>query len=293
VSRLFDRRWRVAIDTIEFTELDIEFTVEKHLKAEPNTCTLVIYNLNEEHQSHLESLGFGGKAGSGNKKAFGVQSKKAVTGIPCRIEAGYKELGSQLIWLGDLRTVQTTFDGVDFTTTLTSGDGEKGWQNARIHVPFGPKTPTETALRAIVRALGVGEGNIGKFAHKLKMAGSAVYPAGKTLAGSAQRALMDFARSADLEISIQDSNIQILDRGQALAGEAILLDSEHGLLGSPTVDADGILTADAEMIPDVRCGRIVQMNAKRVKGAYKIAEVTYTGQSAGDDWGVQIRGPRY
>jgi hypothetical protein len=279
VSRLFDRRWRVTIDTIELDALDIAFRVEKHLKPEPNTCDLTIYNLNKDHQAQLENLR--------------PKGKKATTGIPCRIEAGYVDPGPQLIWLGDLRTVETTKDGPDWVTHLTSGDGEKGWQNARIHVAFGPKTDITTALRAMARALGVDEGNIGKVAHRLKMAGSAIFPAGKVYAGAAQRAVMDFARSADLDISIQDNALQVLDRGKALAGEAILISTDTGLIGSPTVDNEGIITLQAAMIPDVQCGRVVQVEAVRIKGAYKIAEAVWTGDSRGDDWGIEIRGPRY
>lgn len=279
MSRLFDRRWRFAVDTIESDVLDIDFRVEKHAKPEPNTCELVVYNLSRDHQAQLEELR--------------PKTKQAVTGIPCRIEAGYAETGPHLIWLGDLRTVETVWQSPDWVTTLTSGDGEKGWQNAKLHVSWGPKTPIETALRAMARALGVGEGNLSKVVSRLKMAGSSTFPAGKTIAGPVQRAILDFARSAQLDISIQDNAIQIVDMGKALDGEAILLNRATGLIGSPTVDSDGVITAEMMMIPDVQVNRLVTLETERIKGTYKIAEAEWVGQSRGNDWGITARGPRY
>jgi hypothetical protein len=279
VSRLFDRRWRVTIDTIETTTLDCDFTVEKSAKPEPNTCDLTIYNLTREHQAELEELR--------------PKDKRATTGIPCRIEAGYVDPGPQLIWLGDLRTIETTRQGPDWVTHATSGDGERGWQNGRIHVAYGPKTPLETALRAIARELGVAPGNLSKIAQKLKIAGTAMFPSGKVFSGSASRALVDFARSADLEVSIQDGALQFIDRGKALAGESLRLSSETGLIGSPTVDNEGVMTCEVLMIPGVRVGSVVVLDAARVKGAYKVEQATWSGSTSGDEWGITLKGKRY
>ncbi len=218
---LFDRRIDVTVDTIQITGLDVSFKVEKTLKAEPNTCECSIFNLNEQHRAQLEELK--------------PTSKQATQGIPCRIEGGYKDQTS-LLWLGDLRDVVTERDGADWVTLLTSGDGEKAWKHAELHVSFGPKTALVTALRAIARSLGVAEGNLSKVVAKLQSAGKAIFPAGATFSGPASRELNDFARSAGLEVSIQDGALQFLDRGQALAGKAIELNEERGLIGSPSVD---------------------------------------------------------
>lgn len=279
MSRLFDRRWRVTIGTIEFTTLDCDFQVTKTIKPEPNTCDLTVYNLNREHQAELEELR--------------PRDKQATTGIPCRIEAGYADPGPQLIWLGDLRTIETVREGPDWVTRATSGDGERGWQNGRIHVSYGPKTPIETALRAIARELGVAPGNLSRVVQKLKIAGASMFPAGKVFSGSASRALMDFARSADLEVSIQDGALQFVDRGKALAGKSLRLASETGLVGSPTVDNEGVMTCNVLMIPDVRVGAVVVLDAARVKGAYRIEQAKWTGSTSGDEWGIELKGTRF
>lgn len=279
MATLFRRAWKVTVDTIEFTGLDVAFKVEKTLKLTPNTCELHIWNLTEDHRAQLEQL-------------RPRDGQKATRGIPCRIEAGYQDAMS-LIWLGDLRTAVTTREGPDWVTRLTSGDGEKALKHARISVSYGPKTPLDTALRAMARALGVGEGNLSKVVAKLKQAGVAEWPTGKVLSGPVARHLHDFAQSADLEISIQDGALQFVDRGQALQGTALRLAEETGLIDSPSVDNEGVLHAKMLMIPDVRPGGLVTVEAARVKGSYRITKATWLGDSAGVDWCIEIEAERY
>lgn len=279
MNRLFDRRVTVTVDTIEFTDLDCAFRVEKTIKSQPNTCELSIWNLTEEHQAQLEQL---------SPKSKGP----ATTGIPCKIDAGYSD-GTSLIWLGDLRTVDTVREGPDWITHLSSGDGARAWKNAKLHVPYGPKTGLETVLRAMVRALGIGEGNLSKVVANLKQAGSAIYPSGTVISGPVSRELRAFAASADLEVSIQDGALQFIDRGKALAGTALLLNDDTGLLDSPTVDNEGVLTAKTLMIPDVRCGGLVTIDAARIKGTYRIEKATWSGDTASIDWDIEINAKRY
>lgn len=278
MTRLFERRVIVTVDTIQFENLDCSFRVKKTLKPQPNTCELTIYNLSEEHIAQLENLR--------------PKEKQATKGIGCRIEAGYKDATSQ-IWLGDLRTVLTTREGSDWVTRLESGDGEKAWKNARLHVSYGPGTALETALRAMVRELRLGEGNLSKIVSKLKQNGSAFFPAGKTFSGAVSRQLTAFARSADLEVSIQDGALQFLDRGKALATQAVRLAPETGLIGSPTVDNEGVLEAKCLMIPEMRCGGLVTIDARRVKGTYRIEEAEWAGDTDADEWSIVVRGKRY
>lgn len=275
---LFDRRWKVTIDTIQFSDLDCSFKVEKTLKPAPNNCELTVYNLTAEHRAQLAQLS--------------ATSKNATAGIACKIEAGYAGATS-LIWLGDLRTAQTSREGSDWVTKVSSGDGEKGAAHARIQISYGPKTAIDVALRAMAKAMGVGEGNLAKVVSKLKIAGAAVFPTGITISGPVYRQLQNFAQSADLTLSIQDGALQFQDIGKALAGSAIKLNSGTGLLDGPTVDNEGVLTAKTRMIAGMRVGCVVVLDALEVKGNYLVEKLTCDGQTDGDDWGWTVAGKRY
>jgi hypothetical protein len=235
--------------------------------------------LNEDQRSALEELR--------------PKSKKATGGIPCKIVAGYKDHTS-LIWLGDLRSINSERDGPDWVTKLESGDGEKAHKNARINVSYGAKTPIDTALRAMVRALGVGEGNLAKVAAQLKLGGAGkLFSHGVVVSGNVAVKITDFARSADLEWSIQDGTIQFLNRGKALSTKAIVVSADTGMIGSPTVDNDGVLSVKLLMIPDIRPGTLLVVKAERIKGNYRIEKATWSGDTFGSDWYVECEAKRY
>lgn len=276
MARLFGREVSITVDTIRFTELDAAFRITKTAKPEPNTCELTIWNLTREHQAQLEAIAPKGSA-------------PATKGVACEITAGYKGATS-LIWRGDLRTVQTVTDGPDAITSLSSGDGEKAWKHARLHVSYGPKTPIDTALRAIARALGVGEGNLSKVVSRLKVGGSAIWPTGKVISGAASRDLIELARSADLEVSIQDGALQFVDRGAALQETALRISPETGLIGSPTVDNEGIMSCRILMDTALRVAGPIVLDADRLKGNYRVIQADWIGDTSADDWFIDILG---
>lgn len=293
---LFKKTWSVTVDTIKTTDLDVEFKIVKSLKAKPNTCELKIYNLTPDMRASLEELTAKTKpisitSGKGTKKRRAAARKQVTKGIPCKIEAGY-DGDNSLLWLGDLRTAHSERSGTDWVTTLESGDGEKAWQNARVHVSYGPMTPVDTALRAIVKTLGLGEGNIVKAAGSLKIAGK-MFTQGTVFSGPTSRLLTDFCRSADLEWSIQDGAIQILDRGKALASSAVLVSEDTGMIDSPSVDIDGVVKVKMLMTPDIRPGRLIVIDSEQVTGGHKIEKITWHGASDGNDWEIEIEAIRY
>jgi len=275
---LYDRLASVTIDTLQLTEHDVTFSIEKTLEPEPNQCEVAVYNLNEDHRANLEEL---------EPKATDKR------GIPVRIEAGYRD-GTSLIWLGDLRNVDTLRDGADWVTVLRSGDGEKSYKGGAVNVSYGPKTPIDTALRAMVRELGIGEGNVGKVVAGLKASGAgSLFADGAVISGPVARRLNDFAESADLEWSIQDGTLQFIDRGKTLDGQAVHLSDSSGMIGSPTVDNEGVLKVRMLMIPDVRPGTLLVVDADRIKGNYRVEKARWIGSNFGGEWYIDVEAERF
>lgn len=260
---------------VDVSNLDCVFKVKKNLKAEANTCELQLFNLAPSSRALLET------------------PKKLVL----RLEAGYPNKVAQL-YLGEVRHTSTSRAGPDIVTHIETGDSEKEIQSAHINLSVGPKVPAEVALTAIARELKVGIGNVPIMAAKLRAKGVVPFGKGTLIFGSAARALDDFCRSADLEWSIQDGVLQILDRGKALEGMATLLSSDTGLIGSPTIDLKGIVTFRAFIQPDLRPGHKVAFNslAFKVSQGYRIQECEYTGDTSADPsspWYVEGKCKKY
>lgn len=264
-QELFGRAARVVVNTTEVTGLDVAFTVKKSLKPEPNTCDLKIWGLSQATRDLLSSP----------KKAF------------VRIDAGYGDNLSQ-IYKGETRSAYHTREGAEWITHLESGDGEKEIQKNRLSVPLGPKTPVNVALKAIAEKLGVGFGNVSQVAAKLAATGKAIYPSATTLHGNVAQILTDFCRSADLEWSIQDGNIQILDLGSALTKQPLLLNSDTGLIGSPSIGSDGKVTATLLMIAGVVPGIRLQFDSLQLKGLYRLTNCEYSGDLKGQEWYIKV-----
>ncbi len=273
MKRLFNRKYELIVGTKNLSDLDFEFEVKKTLKPEPNTGEIKIYNLSEKTRGEI------------------FAAKK----VPVSLSAGYEGFLNQ-VFIGELRTVISQRIGPDILTELSTGDKEDAVK-ARLHLTLGAKTAPATALDAIVRALGVKEGNLAEVKAKLALTGKTFLGHGGALSGYATRMLDDFCRSADLEWSIQNGAIQILDRDKPLARQAILLSSATGLVGTPSVDSSGkglgIVSCRSLIVPDLHPGRLVILKSESVNGGYKIQEVEYKGSTFGDDWYADLKLKKY
>lgn len=252
------------------SNLDCVFVAKKTLKSEPNTCKLQLFNLAPETRKVLET------------------PKKLVL----RLEAGYPDTIAQ-IFLGEIRSAFSKKQGADIVTEIDTGDSEKEVQKSHLSLTLGAKVPTSVALSAIVRSFGIGMGNTATVAAQLDAKGSAFFRRGTVISGPSEQLMTDICRSADLEWSVQDGVIQILARGSALNDKAVYLSSDTGLVGSPTVDNKGLVSAVALIQPDLRPGRKVQFDTLSFRGGYRIQEVTYCGDTAGQEWYAKLTCKKY
>lgn len=268
---LFNRSIRVVVNTIEIRDLDMSFKVSKSLKPEPNKAELRIYNLNEEHRSALEQ----------------TQTARVL------VEAGY-ESGTSVLFLGDLRTTRSVTEGPSIVTALSSGDGEKAIQTARVSASLAKNSTPEQVLRTICEAMGVDTGNLNQAVNALRSAGiSNHFAEGCVLSGSAYREMNAICKSVGLTWSIQDGKLQILPLRQALQGSAVLLSPQTGLIGSPTVDNKGVMSCRMLMAPDVFPGRLLVLESARLRGQYRIEACDYTGDTRGQDWYIDLQAKRW
>lgn len=286
-SALIGRKASVTVGTLllegtDGTGLDVAFTVKRDLKPLPNTCDLKIWGLSANSRKALEGSTTPSTSPSGVTKV-----------VPTKIEAGYKGAMSQ-IFLGELRAAQTSTDGAEVITSLSTGDGDKAIKLGRINVSIGPGTTSATAMRAILKALGIGQGNLPKALTLLGQAGLVqMYAKGAVLKGLAAEHMTDLCRSAGLSWSVQDGQLQVTTLGQPLDGQAISVTPDTGLIGSPSVDTKGVMSCTTLMLPGVRPGMKIAVDSDSVKGGFRIISTEHTGDTFGDDWYVHIEARKY
>ena len=267
---LFDRRATLTVGTIQIEALRFAFAVDASIKPQPNKASIRVWNMNPDHRSQIEQM----------------------ASVPVRLDAGYKD-ATQTIFLGDLRTCPSTREGADLITVVESGDGERAIRTSRVAISVAKGSSTEVVLRDVATALGVGRGNLDDAVRKLRALGPGIFPAGTVLTGSAAREMASICKSLNLEWSVQKGALQILERGKALAGEAILLSKYTGMIGAPTVDNKGILSVSSLLNPEIFPGRLLVLEGDRLRGQYRITECSFVGDTRGGDWRVDMKGERF
>lgn len=289
MTTLFGRAFALQVADLVLDDFDCRFRVDKTLKPEPNSALVEMWNLHPDTRAYISGL----VASPGAAKKSGSTAKPKGL-IPVVLKAGYDDPGPDLIFAGDLLTVDHERDGSEWVTAIGSGSGARKFRTARISQALGPGTPIVAALKSILSALGLGSGNATKVAAQIKAAsGATVFPRGIVLTGSAARRLTDLCLSCGLEWSYQDGAVQLLARNTVLPGQSVKLTPTSGLIGSPTVDPDGVLKAQALLVPGLKCGATVVVESAHVKGGWRVEKLSANGDTRGQDWYWTIEGRRY
>ena len=249
--------------------LDFSFRVQKTTKVDPNEATIVIRGLNSEHRALL-----------GSKE-----------GLPVQLEAGYAG-GLGLIFLGVLRRIHSTLDPF-WQTTVEAMDGDISTK--RVCQSFGGRVALTTVIRTAAKALGVGIGNLEEAlsAHRALRV-SDFFENGTALSGQAAEELSRLLEMVGLEWSIQDGELQLLERGKPLDSTAVLLSPQSGLVGSPTIqtrDKDKqYVLAKSLMNPALRPGGLCRVQSKALEATFRIERAIYGGETNGQSWYVDVEG---
>jgi hypothetical protein len=268
---LYQRALVLTVDDIDLSGLDAAFQVTRTLKPEPNTCEVRVYNLGRALRRELAT--------------------KAKAGLYVTISAGYQNRLSQL-FRGDLRDAFSVREDTGWVTTISSGDGEKARRNARIRRAFPRGTKVDVVLRALAESLGVGLGNSTRALMEPRKLthGSSEFVSGTVVHGNSAAQLTELLRSVGMEWSIQDGELQVLDKGRALETEAIVLSPETGLVGSPEPGHKGTVKATARLIPGLQPGARVLIESSEVRGLFRIERVDFAGDTSQDDWIANLEG---
>lgn len=266
--KLFGRKLIVQVHELKVTSLTVDFDIVKSLAAKtPNTAEVRIRNLNPEHRKQLQAL-----------------DKVYVS-----IEAGYEE-GTALIFRGDLRDIVNTRAGTEWITTITSDSGRRA-RKKRILKSFAPGASVSDVLKSAANGMGVRLGNTAAatVAAKIKGTQSDKFFNGYALAGAIDYELDRLARSVGLEWSIQDEELQFLDKGKPLQGTGAKLTDKTGLVGSPEKGTKGYTEARALMIPELVPGRRCEIDSEHVKGTFRIETAKYHGGTREKEWYVDMQ----
>lgn len=295
MTTLFGRKWYLRVGSVELTDLDIEFKVFKSIKREPNKCSLTVYGLSKQTrqtiETQLDTVTTTRTQDKGNELSVTTTSSTQRAGRPwIELRAGSGSDPSVLFYGQTIdKGIVTIADGIDVAFSLEAKDGGDSYQRSRMNQSFAAGTRVEDVLRAAVSAMAIGEGNLNDFARGLELTnGTTQFVDGYPAFGPAREVLNNIIEGSGLRWSIQNGILVIRERGKPLQNQATLITPDTGLIGSPTVDAKGILTAKCLIQPGVEPGRMITIQSNQFNGDYQVRSVEYSGSTFADEWFATI-----
>ena len=267
-------------DGLDLSNLRITFKTKKGDAETPNSAEINVYNLSDETASKIRNE---------FTQVF--------------LSAGYvNNVG--LIFQGNIRQVRIWREnGVDKILAILAADGDKAYNFATVNKTLAAGSRPADRVNVCQESFkNKGAGN----AYAPDPGGEAL-PRGKVMYGMARKYMRDEARDTDCEWSFQDGKMQMVKKSGYLPGEAVVLTSETGLVGSPEQTQDGV-TLKCLLNPRLKVGGRIKLDNASIKeaqtqigkaggeqppaldsdGFYRIIKIDYTGDTRGNDWYAEI-----
>jgi hypothetical protein len=193
---------------IEF--LRIAFEVEKTSDGNPNTASIQVYNLNETNHGRI-------------KNEFD----------DVILNVGYGD-SLAVIFRGNIKRVFKYKQGNDWITELECGDGDQDFKNAIINETIEAGVDDSVIVdRAVGTMSKTTKGPVKGLSPNKRLRG-------KVMSGNTRDVLSKLAKDADASWSIQDGQLTFIPINGVLDDEAIVVNSQTGMLSAPEVGDEGI-----------------------------------------------------
>ena len=296
----FDRVYRLLVGKDGGQGLEIvppirlTFDIAKTAAEEPNDAKITLYNLAAQTRRTLEE-----------------------PGLRCVLYAGYAEEGGPLLMAsGSIVYAYTRYNQPDVVTELTVKDGYIEVRDTAVSIGLGPGARASDIIRDIARQMGL----------PLLMADDAPdrrWEQGFSFYGAARTALHKVTQGTGLEWSIQNQQLQVVQRLGTTRRQAVVLAVDTGLLGQPERtraaasekakakapgQAGGAAAAAAAkaakpasgqqqrdgwkvkslLLSTISPGDLVKLESRSVAAFQRAETVRHTGDSEGGDWQTEL-----
>ncbi|OBW92975.1 phage protein [Gallibacterium salpingitidis] len=183
--------------------LRIEFDIEKDCESKPNENSIKIYNLAPTTRKAIEQ-----------------------PDMRCMLYAGYEQEGNTLLCSGDIATAYSYHDHAEWITELYVLDGLVEIRDTAVSLGYQSGVTSTQIANDIAAKMGVtlvGADNLR----------SRRWENGFSFYGAARQALDKIVASTGLEWSIQNGELQIVNRKGVTKRSGYVLAKDSGLIGFP------------------------------------------------------------
>ena len=187
-------------------DLRFSFAINKDSDKTSNKLVLKIYNMNNQTRHLVERV---------NNNVI--------------LKAGYADdLGPITIFAGTVLSAWTIKDGNDVITELNVRDGALPLRQAKISVSYIPGISALSVLKDVADSFGL---PVKPLPESIE---DKVYSSGFSFCGKAETAMKNICQYLGLTWSIQNHEVQILNKDKPFGDELVVLTPENGLIGIPS-----------------------------------------------------------
>lgn len=224
-----------------FSDLRIEFDVDKNRESNANSGKVSIYNLNPQSRNLVND-----------------------EGQKYQLKAGYDGLGNSpiigVLSSGDVLEVETVRRGADIITQFKIGEATKALSEKTLDKSYEEGTSIKAVVNDMADQLEVAKGAI-------KGLKDLVFNSGYSATGKIKDRLDELTNKQDLEWSVQNGELQILPKDGSTDELAILLTKDTGLLKAykaksekgGSTELKDVIRFEALLNPDIKIGRKVRI----------------------------------
>ena len=295
----YDRYCQLIVYGTDFNGLDlsnlrIKFSVKQTDSQSPNTADIRVYNV--ENSTALSML-----INLNPPPGIGISQPGRVI-----LQAGYQS-NYGVIFQGNIKQIILGRESAtDTFVDIVAGDGHLAYNYAIVNTTLAAGSTPMSQVNAAAQAMsayGTGLGYISPLA-------VASLPRAKVMYGNARNYMRAVAQSTNTNWSIQNENIQFVQKTGYLPGTAVVLTSKTGLIGTPQQTNEGV-NMKCLLNPMIKVGGRVNIAEATVQnfkvqpntnspaniaaplnqdGNYYVLTLEQTGDTRGVEWYTSILG---
>ena len=257
----FGRSWQLVIgndkESIVIDGLTMSFDIDKTISKEPNPATFTLTNLSQSTRNLITDKKY-------NRILF---------------NAGYQD-DLRTLFVGYIDEVENRKEGTDIVTLMTCSDGSKDYREARVAATVVKGATDAEVVKQVAGTMKNTLKGRQEYSKERKL------PRGKVLVGNARDVLTQVAKNQDADWSIQDGELLILPKKNALANnEGFVISEDTGMIGSPQKVSDG-LEVRCYLNNVMRIGQLCRVESflPEYTGDFKITKLQMKGSNKGNDW---------
>lgn len=266
----YDNVVKVVIGTpgsegVEYTDLKINFRVQKTDSSDPNTCEVRVYNLNEYSRTNIDTEDH-----------------------VLQLYAGYtNDVGEKMLFQGDINEVSIQVIEPNIITKISCADGQRKINDSKISISMKENTSVYQLVSKAVDSLGLPV----KTKSLLEPLKNVNIKNGTSFVGSTKKLLDTVFAGVGMDWSIQNEEVTFYGKNDYDNSNVVELSYNSGLLGNPEKikikkgTHDGSKDVSGWRVrslidPLIEPGGAISIDSEYVSGSYfKVINVIHSGDS--------------